>query len=88
MDERLKVIARLLDGEKMAQLCREFGVSRKPSSGGSASVSSPISSCRAPAPRNDPHRRRHHSNRIPASPPSGTRNSPKIDAFMQSVLQA
>src|ERR671930_238103 len=29
MDERLKFIARLLDGEKMAQLCREFGVSRK-----------------------------------------------------------
>jgi putative transposase len=29
MDERLKFIARLLDGEKMAELCREFGVSRK-----------------------------------------------------------
>ncbi len=29
MDERLKFIARLLDGEKMAVLCREFGVSRK-----------------------------------------------------------
>jgi transposase len=29
MDERLKFIARLLDGEKMAQLCREFGISRK-----------------------------------------------------------
>ena len=29
MDERLKFIARLLDGEKMAPLCREFGVSRK-----------------------------------------------------------
>src|ERR1700739_3530601 len=29
MDERLKFIARLLDGEKMAGLCREFGVSRK-----------------------------------------------------------
>jgi hypothetical protein len=26
MDERLKFIARLLDGEKMAGLCREFGV--------------------------------------------------------------
>jgi putative transposase len=26
MDERLKFIARLLDGEKMAQLCREFGI--------------------------------------------------------------
>src|SRR5579859_3921348 len=29
MDELLKFIARLLDGEKMAGLCREFGVSRK-----------------------------------------------------------
>jgi putative transposase len=29
MDERLKFIARLLDGEKMAEVCREFGVSRK-----------------------------------------------------------
>src|ERR1700738_5242807 len=29
MDERLKFIARLLDGEKMAPLCCEFGISRK-----------------------------------------------------------
>jgi hypothetical protein len=29
MEERLKFIARLLDGEKMAGLCREFGISRK-----------------------------------------------------------
>ena len=29
MDERLKFIARLLDGDKMAELCREFGISRK-----------------------------------------------------------
>ena len=29
MDERLKLIARLLDGEKMAVLCRQFGISRK-----------------------------------------------------------
>jgi len=28
MDERLKFIARLLDGEKMAALCRDFNVSR------------------------------------------------------------
>ena len=27
MDERLKLVARLLDGEKMAPLCREFGTS-------------------------------------------------------------
>jgi putative transposase len=29
MDERIKFVARLLDGEKMAGLCREFGISRK-----------------------------------------------------------
>ena len=28
MDERLRFIARLLEGEKMASLCREFGISR------------------------------------------------------------
>jgi hypothetical protein len=32
MDERLKFIAGLLDGEKMAALCRQFGVSRRFSS--------------------------------------------------------
>ena len=29
MDERLKFVARLLDGEKMAVMCREFDISRK-----------------------------------------------------------
>ncbi len=29
MDERGRFVARLLDGEKMAQLCAEFGISRK-----------------------------------------------------------
>ena len=29
VDERLRFIARRLDGEKMAGLCREFGISRK-----------------------------------------------------------
>jgi putative transposase len=29
VEERLRFIARLLDGEKMAPLCREFGISRK-----------------------------------------------------------
>ncbi len=28
MDERLKFVARILQGEKMAPLCREFGISR------------------------------------------------------------
>jgi hypothetical protein len=29
MDERLRFVARLLEGEKMAPLCVEFGISRK-----------------------------------------------------------
>jgi len=29
MDERVRFIARLMDGEKMARLCEEFGISRK-----------------------------------------------------------
>ena len=29
MDERMKFIGRLLEGEKMTELCREFGISRK-----------------------------------------------------------
>src|SRR4030095_5744224 len=29
MDERLRFVARLLDGEQMSEVCREFGISRK-----------------------------------------------------------
>jgi transposase len=29
MDERVRFIGRLLDGEGMSELCREFGISRK-----------------------------------------------------------
>ena len=29
MEERLRFVARLLDGEAMSEVCREFGVSRK-----------------------------------------------------------
>lgn len=29
MDQRLRFVARLLKGEKMAELCREFDISRK-----------------------------------------------------------
>ena len=29
MDERLRFVARLLEGEQMSRLCREFGISRK-----------------------------------------------------------
>jgi len=30
MDKRLKFVAQLLDGEKMAVVCGEFGISAKP----------------------------------------------------------
>jgi hypothetical protein len=29
VDDRLRFVGRMLDGEKMAPLCREFGISRK-----------------------------------------------------------
>ena len=29
MDERLRFVARLLDGETMSEVCRDFGISRK-----------------------------------------------------------
>ena len=29
MDERVKFISRLLEGERMSDLCKEFGISRK-----------------------------------------------------------
>jgi hypothetical protein len=29
MDERQRFVGRLLDGERMATLCEEFGISRK-----------------------------------------------------------
>ena len=29
MDERMRFVIRLKDGESMASLCREFGISRK-----------------------------------------------------------
>src|SRR5690606_16119190 len=29
MDERVRFVARLLDGEGMSEVCREFGISRK-----------------------------------------------------------
>jgi hypothetical protein len=84
MDERLKFIARLLDGEKMAQLCREFGVSRKPSSGARHRCRRRFRVCRAPAARNaDATIQTEYRLACLLE----RRNSPKIDAFMRSVLQ-
>ena len=29
MDERMRFVARLIEGDRMSELCREFGISRK-----------------------------------------------------------
>ena len=38
MDERLPFVARLLEGEKMAPLCAEFGIPRKPATSSSSAI--------------------------------------------------
>ena len=43
MDERLKFIAGVLDGEKMAPLCREFSISRKTGSRSSGATTTAAS---------------------------------------------
>jgi putative transposase len=44
MDERLRFVARLLEGEKMAPLCAEFAISRK--TGYKISSVTKIAACR------------------------------------------
>ena len=62
MDERLRFVARLLEGEKMAPLCDEFGISRK--TGHKIFDLYKGSGVRAPSDRSRrPHR---HANRLPA----------------------
>ena len=39
MDERLKFVARRLAGDPMADLCREFGISRRPATRSSIAIS-------------------------------------------------
>ena len=46
MDERLRFVARLLDGEAMSAVCREFGISRKTGFGDEL-----ISAAEVPTPR-------------------------------------
>jgi hypothetical protein len=40
VEERLRFVARLLDGEAMTDLCREFGISRKPATKSSIAIKS------------------------------------------------
>ena len=49
MDERLRFVARLLEGEKMAPLCAEFGISRNgPTRGGGPYGTTFATFCYAP----------------------------------------
>jgi len=62
MDERLRFVARLLEGEKMAPLCAEFGISRKP-----ATRCSSATRTAASRPLPDRSRLAHRqANRLPA----------------------
>ena len=40
MDERLRFVAQLLDGEAISEVCRAFGIDRVPGDGVRAAVSS------------------------------------------------
>ena len=55
MHERLRFVARRLEGEKMAPLCAEFGISRKTGYKISARVSRPRRA-HLPVSRSDDHR--------------------------------
>jgi transposase-like protein len=54
MEERLRFVARLLEGEEMSHLCREFGISRKTARGLGRSeairAGEPIRCCRTASP--------------------------------------
>jgi hypothetical protein len=53
MDERLRFVARLLNGEPMTEVCRNFGISRKPFTRSSTSTRS-TAQRRPPTARDDP----------------------------------
>jgi putative transposase len=61
MDERLKFIAGLLDGEKMAVLCRWFGVSRKTG----YKILDRYNSCGLEGLTDRPRRPYRHANQLP-----------------------
>jgi putative transposase len=61
MDERLRFVARLLDGEKMAGLCREFDISRKTG----YKIFSRYKDCGLHGLTDRSRRPYHHANRLP-----------------------
>ena len=62
MDERLRFVARLLEGEKMAPLCAEFGISRKTG----YKIFDRYKDCGAEAFSDRSHRAHRQANRLPA----------------------
>jgi hypothetical protein len=61
MDERLRFVARLFEGEKMAPLCAEFGISRK-----TGYDLRPLQRLRVQAFSDRSHRAHRQANRLPA----------------------
>jgi putative transposase len=61
MDERLKFVARLLDGEKMTTVCREFGISRKTG----YKIFNRYKDCGLDGLKNQSRRPYHHANKLP-----------------------
>ena len=64
MDERLRFVARLLEGEKMAPLCAEFGISRKTG----YKIYDRYKDCGVQAFSDRSHRAHRQANRLPAPP--------------------
>src|SRR5947209_10991286 len=62
MDERLRFVARLLEGEKMAPLCVEFGISRKTG----YKIFDRYKDCGVQAFSDRSHRAHRQANRLPA----------------------
>ena len=62
MDERLRFVARLLEGEKMAPLCAEFGISRKTG----YKIFDRYKDCGVQAFSDRSHRAHPQANRLPA----------------------
>ena len=63
MDERLRFVARLLEGEKMAPLCAEFGISRKTG----YKIFDRYKDCGVQAFSDRSHRAHRQANRLPAA---------------------
>jgi putative transposase len=63
MDERLRFVARLLEGEKMAPLCAEFGISRKTG----YKIYDRYKDCGVQAFSDRSHRAHRQANRLPAA---------------------